>query len=102
MSAIRRISLVIVLLGLPITAHAVSNVYELKVDGLACPFCAYGIEKKLSRLEGVAEVEVDLKEGRVVVTMTEGKTLSEAHARKAVTEAGFTLKAFSQVPGGKR
>lgn len=100
MSAIRRISLVIVLLGLPITAHAVSNVYELKVDGLACPFCAYGIEKKLSRLEGVAEVEVDLKEGRVVVTMTEGKTLSEAQARKAVTEAGFTLKAFSKIPGG--
>ena len=25
--------------------------YRLQVDGLACPFCAYGIEKKLTALE---------------------------------------------------
>ncbi len=28
---------------------AAGTQYNLRVDGLACPFCAYGIEKKLLR-----------------------------------------------------
>lgn len=102
MKSMRRTIVLLAFLALPLAAFAAANIYELKVDGLACPFCAYGVEKQLGRIEGVNKVEVDLKEGRVVVTMTEGKALSEAHARKAVQDAGFTLKAFSQVPGGKR
>ncbi len=93
---------VLVLLALPIAALSAANVYELKVDGLACPFCAYGIERKLSAIEGVIKVAVDIKEGKVIVTMAEGATLDEEAARKAVTEAGFTLKAFSETPEGKR
>ncbi len=100
MSRIGIVMLALAVLLVPLGVQAEPKVYQLKVDGLACPFCAYGIEKKLSTIDGVRKVEVDLKEGRVVVTMIEGKALSEAQARKAVTEAGFTLKAFSKIPGG--
>lgn len=74
--------------------------YRLEVAGLACPFCAYGIEKKLNALEGVARVETNLKEGAVVVTMQEGATLDEATAKQAVKEAGFTLGGFEPVSSG--
>lgn len=37
--------------------------YQLQVDGLACPFCAYGIEKKLSRLEGIEQVTTNVANG---------------------------------------
>jgi len=74
--------------------------YRLEVAGLACPFCAYGIEKKLNALEGVARVDTHIKEGVVVVIMTEGATLDEATARQAVEDAGFTLDGFGRVSEG--
>lgn len=80
-------------------AHASGTVYGLKVDGLGCPFCVYGLEKRLSAIEGVGRVEADINEGKVAVTMKEGAQLTEQQARRAVTEAGFTLRAFSQEQG---
>lgn len=74
--------------------------YRLEVAGLACPFCAYGIEKKLNALEGVERVDTHIKEGVVVVTMPEGATLDEATARQAVEDAGFTLEGFGPVSEG--
>ncbi len=101
MNAIGRVILVLTVLALPVTAFAASNVYQLKVDGLACPFCAYGIEKKLSTLSGVKSVDVELKKGLVTVTMTEGVALTEALTRDAVKDAGFTLRGFTQIQGAE-
>tara|TARA_R110001592_G_scaffold104699_2_gene294611 strand:- start:7603 stop:7908 length:306 start_codon:yes stop_codon:yes gene_type:complete len=77
--------------------------YQLEVDGLACPFCAYGIEKKLSQLDGVEQVETDVANGRVDVDMVDGQTLNEDQARQAVKDAGFTLRSFkTQAERGKQ
>ncbi len=78
-------------------ALAAPPAYKLRVDGLACPFCAYGIEKQLSKLEGVARIDVDIAKGAVTVKLNEGATLDEAAAKAAVKRAGFTLRAFEQV-----
>jgi len=80
-----------------VQARAVPPAYELAVDGLACPFCAYGIEKKLMSIAGVAALKVDIAKGIVRVTMKDGATLGEAAARKAVEAAGFTLRRFGRV-----
>ena len=86
--------LMIFLLTAPI-ALAVEAVYILKVDGLGCPFCAYGIEKKLSTIKDVQTIDVDLKNARVIVTMDNDVRLDEQQAREAVLDAGFTLRSFS-------
>ena len=78
-------------------AMAAQAAWQLRVDGLACPFCAFGIEKKLNAIKGVERVEVDIASGTVTVTMTEGATLDEAAARKAVREAGFSLRGFRSI-----
>ncbi len=75
-------------------ALADSHVYKLYVDGLACPFCAYGVEKKVGGLNGVEKVDIDIDGGLVAVTLADGSTLDEAAARQAVDEAGFTLRKF--------
>ncbi len=85
-------------LVLAATALAAQAAYKLRVDGLACPFCAYGIEKKLGAVKGVERIEVDIASGTVNVTMAEGATLDEAAAKKAVKEAGFSLRGFEPVP----
>jgi len=82
-------------------AFAGGNQYTLGVDGLGCPFCAYGIEKQLSAIEGVESIETDIKSGQVVVTLVEGKSLSEEVARQAVKDAGFTLRSLKQMQGSE-
>ena len=94
----------IVMWSIPLTVSAAPQIYELTVDGLACPFCAYGIEKQLTALEGVESIEVEIDEGLVVVTMGEGATLDRADMDQAVMDAGFTLRKVKQVridSGGK-
>ena len=76
------------------SAVADSHVYKLYVDGLACPFCAYGVEKKVGGLDGVEKVEIEIEDGLVAVTLADGATLDEATAKRAVDEAGFTLRKF--------
>ena len=71
-----------------------THVYKLYVDGLACPFCAYGVEKKVGGLDGVEKIEIDIDGGIVTVTLAGGATLDEATAKQAVDEAGFTLRKF--------
>jgi copper chaperone CopZ len=79
-------------------AIAAQQVFKVGVDGLACPFCAYGVEKKLKAVKGVEKVDVDIKTGTVLVTVVEGAVFDEATAKKAVTEAGFTLRGFEKIP----
>ncbi len=86
----------VMLFILPMTAFADGHVYRLRVDGLACPFCAYGVEKKLSSVKGVEKLTLDIDAGHVTVTMAPGAALDEAVARKAISEAGFTLRGFEQ------
>lgn len=97
----RRMSLALSMLLMATSALAAPVSYRLHVDGLACPFCAYGIEKKLSAVRGVNRVETDIKAGVVVVTMQEAAALDEADAKRAVQKAGFTLKGFEPVPAKK-
>ncbi|MDT8408800.1 MAG: heavy-metal-associated domain-containing protein [Wenzhouxiangellaceae bacterium] len=90
-----RLSVLLAALMLSVAALAADNQYLLGVDGLACPFCAYGIEKRLNKIDGVTEIYVDVADSVVRVTLQEGKTLSEEQARQAVNEAGFTLRSYS-------
>ena len=78
-------------------ALADSRVYKLYVDGLACPFCAYGVEKHVGGLDNVKSVDILINEGIVAVNMAPGKTLDEANAKQAISDSGFTLRKFEGV-----
>jgi len=71
--------------------------YVLGVDGMSCPFCAYGLEKKLKKVEDVESVTIDLNEGEVVVIAKAGATLKEEALRRAVKEAGFSVASLEEV-----
>ena len=54
MAGVRSVLAALVLLiAVPLTSHAEILEAELQVNGMSCPFCAFGIEKKLRRVEGV-------------------------------------------------
>jgi len=80
-------------------AAAAGPRYALEVNGLSCPFCAYGIEKSLRKLEGVESLTSHVGEGTVVVEMRDGASLTRAAAKAAVEKAGFSLVGFDEASG---
>ncbi len=79
----------------PIPARAEMRAAELRVNGLSCPFCAFGIEKKLRHVSGVNEVEVFLDEGRIRLVLSAENTATVRDLENAVEDAGFKLSGLS-------
>lgn len=94
--SVRAMALGVILMLMPMAAMAVPQAYALQVDGLACPFCAYRLEKQLGTIEGIEQIDVDIETGRVTVTMADGAKLDEAKAKQAVEAAGFSLRGFEE------
>jgi mercuric ion binding protein len=62
------------------------------VDGLACPFCAYGVEKKLKRVEGVESMDIRMNEGTVTLKAKEGLSIDISQVPQAIRDSGFSLR----------
>ncbi|MEX2472658.1 MAG: heavy metal-associated domain-containing protein [Gemmatimonadota bacterium] len=62
----------------------------VEVNGLSCPFCAYGIEKKFVERPEVDSIVVELAENEVHLWLKSGEELSDEAVRRTVEEAGFT------------
>ena len=62
---------------------------EVTILGMSCPFCAYGVEQKLKRLEGVVELEVVLETGLATLRLEADADVSNELLLETVKEAGF-------------
>lgn len=97
-----RQTLFAVLLGCFLSVSSIAwaaETYRLQVDGLACAFCAYGVEKKLNNTEGVEAVDIRINSGVVLVTVSEDAGFNKAYAERIMEEAGFTLRGFEKTTG---
>ncbi len=66
------------------------EVVDVSVTGLACPFCAFSVEKSLSKLSGVDSVTVNLAASQVRVVMKPEHIADLKLIEKAIVNAGFT------------
>lgn len=62
----------------------------MQVDGMTCPFCIYGIEKKLKSVDEVKDAEANLRSATVDITFKENAVISIKRLDKAVDDSGFT------------
>ena len=71
---------------------ALASVGEVRlyVDGLACPFCTFGIEKSLKKVPGVVSLETTIRTGLVRIQLEPGARLDPAGLNEAIRKAGFT------------
>lgn len=60
------------------------------VQGMQCPFCAYGIKKHLAKLPGVTRVDVELAKNQAILTFTPAAKVTDADIQQAIRKAGFT------------
>ena len=73
----------------------------VRVDGLSCAFCAYGLEKNLKELEDVEKVEINLKDGTASLTVKEGKFITDDMIRNTVKNSGFTPREIKREKAAK-
>jgi copper chaperone CopZ len=69
-----------------------SDIIHIKVNGLVCDFCARSTEKIFYKEKDVAGVKVDLDKGLVIITMKQGKTLSDTKIENLIHDAGYSLE----------
>ena len=92
----KMIMMILLALAWNTAALAAGTQYQMRVDGLACPYCAYGIEKKLNKVDGVEKIDIDLNKGLVIVNVADGVKLSEEQMTQLFRDAGFTYRSMSE------
>ncbi|MDE2142668.1 MAG: cation transporter [Elusimicrobia bacterium] len=81
----------------PAKAKPVRGDVLVRVSGMACPFCAYGIEKHLKALPGVSSARVNLGEGTAVLDLVPGQKVPDDEIRQAVQKAGFKASEIKDI-----
>jgi len=99
------LGILIVALGLtglviPNSAAEIEGI-QLQVDGLSCPFCALGLDKRLKQRAGLDGIQVHLKQGVTEATLPHSQGLDVGKVQRAVQEAGFTLRGIKLTVIGK-
>ncbi len=64
---------------------------RLKVDGMVCPFCAYGLEKRLQGIASIDAVLIRVSDGLVQIRTKEDQELTDEALTDAVRKSGFSL-----------
>jgi len=67
--------------------------YTLRIDGISCPFCVATSEKALKDIDGVREVDSDLKEGTITVCANKEKVaFTDEQLTDLFKQKGFTYR----------
>jgi len=64
--------------------------FTVQVDGLGCPFCAYGLEKKFKDFESIDDVEIEIETGKFTFSYPAHDGLTMEQVEKQVEAAGYT------------
>lgn len=87
---------ILLLLVCAASASAQAETIEMNVSGLVCAFCAQGIEKQLRKFPAAADVVVSLEQKLVAVALKDGQDIPDAELRRALTNAGYTVKSIGR------
>ena len=82
--------LMVVMTILGANAQKSMDKFMVQVDGLGCPFCAYGLEKKFKEFKGIKDVKIDIETGDFSFSYPTEKALSLTDVENQVDKAGYT------------
>lgn len=70
--------------------------YDLRIDGITCPFCVATSAKELRKIEGVKRVSSNLKKGIIKVCADEETILTDEQLTEMLKEKGFTYRGMKK------
>ncbi|HOI46500.1 MAG TPA: heavy metal-associated domain-containing protein [Bacilli bacterium] len=69
---------------------------KVQISGMRCGGCASGVERSLSRLEGIKQATVDVAKKEADVTF-EDSSLNEVKIKEAVERLGYKVEGYYEV-----
>ncbi|MCC6574765.1 MAG: heavy-metal-associated domain-containing protein [Planctomycetes bacterium] len=73
------------------------DVYTVVVTEMCCAGCGKSVAAKIKKIDGVANVAVDVEKGTVTITMNEGKTIDKAAIETALKGTDFGVTSCDKV-----
>ncbi len=70
--------------------------YDIRVDGITCPFCVATSERALKKIEGVHAVGSNLETGTIFVCADSQVALTDAQLKQLFRDKGFTYRSFEK------
>ncbi len=96
----KRTILFLVAFAVTSTAALADDVqYDIRVDGITCPFCVATSERALKKIEGVQSVGSNLETGTIFVCADSHVTLTDAQLKQLFRDKGFTYRSFEKTSG---
>lgn len=75
--------------------NAQTDAFSVRVEGLGCPFCAYGLEKKFKDVKGIKDLKIEIKSGIMTFNAPSANNMPLAEVDTRVSKAGYTAKEMS-------
>ena len=94
--------MIVFFVALVVTATAVladELQYDIRVDGITCPFCVATSERALGKIDGVHAVGSNLETGTIFVCADSHVTLTDAQLKQLFRDKGFTYRSFTKASG---
>lgn len=91
--------LFLVAYALTSTALAGDVQYDIRVDGITCPFCVATSERALKKIDGVHAVGSNLETGTIFVCAESQVTFTDAQLKRLFLDKGFTYRSFEKASG---
>lgn len=88
----KKLLLTLMIMAASNSAFAAEKEYLMKVHGAVCASCAYGLEKKFMKIDGVKAFDVDFKAGIVSICADETVKFTEAQLTTLFKESGYSYK----------
>lgn len=73
--------------------------YDIRVDGITCPFCVATSERELKKIQGVHTVGANLEAGVIFVCADSQVNFTDAQLKQLFLDKGFTYRSFEKTPG---
>ena len=67
------------------------EVLYIYVNGLVCDFCARSIEKLFSKRDSVENINLNLEEMLITITLKEGKKLKNEIIEQIIKDSGYDV-----------
>ena len=93
--------LALCLFAVIVPASAQLQAVEIRVSGLDCASCAESVDRKLSRMRGVASAKFDAAKNVATLKLQPENTLTLAAIRDALKSMGYTPEEASIVVHGE-
>lgn len=84
--------LLVIALFITSIVSAQADKFAVTVEGLGCPFCAYGLEKKFKELKIAKDIKIDIETGLMTFTADAAQSLTAQKIDSQVDKAGYTAK----------